>query len=101
MFNVMLERVLPWERKPFWTMFSDTGLLEDGPVVVEAVQGMLNVLQCRLSNCWAPDKITEVQECGYSANHVLRNVSLNCREPYLPETIRGVTFLIGVNCIPS
>ena len=90
----MFESMLPWEGESFWPDFSDPSLLEDGPVAVKTIQSILNVLQRRLGDCWAPHKIAEVQKRRYGPYHILGHISLDCWEPYLFRDVRGHSMIL-------
>jgi len=85
---IVCHRMLPRQRKTCWSGVSDAYALKDLPVVVETLEGVVELIQCCLGKQTSPCKVAEVEVGAEAPDYVSRNETLYCRHPNLaPGTV--------------
>ena len=77
------QRVLTGERESGRGGIPDTQNLKDLPILVEAFESVVEVIQCELCEHACPGDITEVEVGVEAPNDFSGDKTFDCRYPYL------------------
>ena len=75
--------MLPRQRKACWSGVLDTSVLENLPVLMETLESLIELVQCRLGKQTSSRKIAEVKVGVEALNHFFGNKAFYCRHPDL------------------